>query len=68
MSRGKERGKSTLARGEEVSSAKWAYTDVRSIDWSSYLDWSRDPKCPWCGLVCGKIYGGKPQYEVSWAR
>lgn len=37
---------------EEVDSKKWAYTDVRSIDWSSYLDWNRDPKCPWCGLMC----------------
>jgi len=40
-----------------TKAVKWAYTDVRSIDYSSYLDWSRkNPHCPWCNLTCDEDF------------
>ena len=45
---------------------KLAYTDVRSIDWDSYLGWSRDPQCPWCDVRCEEDYdtAGSQKYSV----
>jgi hypothetical protein len=49
-------------------SIKWAYTGARSIDWNSYLDWSRNPLCPWCGMACqqfGDQHGPEDYLTIS---
>lgn len=49
-------------------SIKWAYTGARSIDWKSYLDWGRNPLCPWCGMVCqqsGHQHGPEHYLTIS---
>src|SRR5688500_6302733 len=47
-------------------SIKWAYTGARSIKWDSFIAWSRNPQCPWCGVMCqdfGEVDG--PEWYIT---